>query len=101
VLAPQPQDNRAPRASYVARGDQVISHRLPSGSAMNAERPPHGRSVATATAVAPAVTAASNALSTSSRVPSSRLGPGPTWPQAGPGCRGRITASCRGIRRRR
>jgi len=65
----QPQDKRAPRASYVARGDQVISHRLPSGSAMNAERPPHDRSVAAATGVAPAVTAASNALSTSSRIP--------------------------------
>jgi hypothetical protein len=54
--------------SKVARGDQVISQRLPSGSAMNAERPPQDRSVASATGVAPAATAAARAVSTSSRV---------------------------------
>jgi hypothetical protein len=54
----QPQDNKAPRSSKAARGDQVISQRLPSGSAMNAERPPQDRSVAAATGVAPASTAA-------------------------------------------
>jgi hypothetical protein len=46
----------------------VISQRLPSGSAMNAERPPQDRSVASATGVAPAATAAARAVSTSSRV---------------------------------
>jgi hypothetical protein len=55
----QSQDSRAPRARpKVAHGDQVISQRLPSGSAMNAERRPHDRFVASATGVAPAATAA-------------------------------------------
>ena len=47
----QSQDSRAPRGSKVARIDQVISQWLPSGSAMNAERPPQDRSVASATGV--------------------------------------------------
>ena len=55
----QSQDSRAPRACRkVTHGDQVISQRLPSGSATNAERPPHDPSVASATGVAPATTAA-------------------------------------------
>jgi hypothetical protein len=45
-------------------GDQVISQRLPSGSATNTDRPPQDRSVAPAIGVAPAATAAA----TSSRV---------------------------------
>ena len=68
LVQAQPQDSSAPRASKVARGDQVISQRLPSGSAMNAERPPQDRSVASATGVAPAAKAAAKAVSTSSRV---------------------------------
>jgi hypothetical protein len=64
----QPQDSSAPRASKAARSDQVISQRLPSGSAMNAERPPQDRSVASATAATPAATAAAKTVSTSSRV---------------------------------
>ena len=64
TLGDQSQDSRAPRASKVALGPQVISHRLPSGSAMNAERPPHDRSVASDTGVAPAATAATKAAST-------------------------------------
>jgi hypothetical protein len=62
LVQAQPQDSSAPRASKVARGDQVISQRLPSGSAMNAERPPQDRSVASATGVAPAAKAAAKAV---------------------------------------
>src|SRR4029450_8303419 len=64
----QPQDKRAPRTSKVAPGDQVISQRLPSGSAMNAERPPHDRSDAAATGVGPAEPAPPKAPPTPSRV---------------------------------
>jgi hypothetical protein len=78
-LSPKTRGHRV-RASYVARCDQVISHRSPSGSPMNAERPPHDRSLAAATGVAPAVTAASNALSTSSRVPAVQASVTPDHP---------------------
>ena len=87
----QPQDKRAPRASYVARGDQVISHRLPSGSAMNAERPPHDRSVAAATGVAPAGDGRIECAV--DLIPDTR---GAGQPDAGPPSRGSAIGRCLG-----
>ena len=60
----QPNEVNAPRSSNTALDAHAISQRLPSGSAMYADRPPHSLVAGSAIGWAPASTAAVKAAST-------------------------------------